>query len=85
MEYAKKMVIHTFVGVVLFMIIALIAWALWEFTEYLKIWGAPYHISLTCRLLSELLFAVDVICFLFVVGTEAFSLVRLTIRNARGQ
>lgn len=84
MEYAKKILIHAFVGVFLFVVIALLAWALWEFTDRLQSWGAPYHICLTCRLLSELLFVIDVVCFLFVVLTEAYSLIRLTIRNARG-
>jgi hypothetical protein len=68
-------VFHIVVASVLFAVLALAAFLLWRFTEWLKQLGAPEQIWYTCEFLSDLIFYLDVLCFLVFSGVEVWRLV----------
>jgi hypothetical protein len=84
MEPAWRVIKHICVWVVVFIVTALAAWGLWVFTDFIREQGAPYHIWITSRYLSELLFGIDVFCFIFAIFAEAYVLIRVMITHARG-
>ena len=71
-----RFLIHIFVGAFLFGVVAAVATVLWYFTEVMRQHHVPELICLICEWVSELLFFLDVICLLFLMGVEVWKLLR---------
>lgn len=69
LEFVGRFVWHIVVGAVLFAIVAGVATALWFGTVWLENIGVSYHIWMSARLVTELLWALDILCFvLYMIG-----------------
>lgn len=68
--------IHMVVAAVLFGAVALVALAVYFFTEWMRSIGAPYEIWIVCYAVSELIFWLDVLCFVVFVLAEVWLLLR---------
>jgi len=75
-ELVGRFLVQVVVASFLFAAIALIAYLLWLFTESLRQHGAPEHIYLGSLFVSELIFGLDVLCFVLFVLAETFKLIR---------
>ena len=78
-----RFVIHICVASVLFAAVTLAAFGLWLFTDALKKYGAPYEIWIVSYAVSELVFWLDVLCFVIFVGAEVWKLIRAIINDAK--
>jgi hypothetical protein len=67
--------IHILVGAIIFTVLAVAAWLLWELTGWLGAHGAPYALLLVCHGISSLLFIVDVVCCGFFAIIEGYKLI----------
>lgn len=76
-------VVHMLVAAVLFGLVTLIAFGLWLFTEWLKSVGAPYEIWIVSYGVSELVFWLDVLCFVTYVSAEVWMLIRAIVSRVR--
>lgn len=68
-------VIHIGTGAVLFAVLALVSWGLYGLTVLMDGWGAPRHIFVGARYVSEVLFIVDWVLFLIYGLVEVFDFV----------
>jgi hypothetical protein len=75
-ELVGRFGVQMVVGAVLFAAVAIVAYLLWLLTEFLRQHGAPTHIYLGSWFVAELLFLLDVLCFMIFALAEAFKLVR---------
>lgn len=73
--------IHTAVGVVLFVMIALIAVVLHKFVGWLESIGAPYYVTSSLKVMEVGLFVVDVALFTLFVAKEVVILVLRMMRS----
>jgi hypothetical protein len=71
-----RFLIHILVGVFLFGAMAAAATVLWYATDVMREHRVPAFICWICELVSELLFFLDVICLLFLMGVEVWKLLR---------
>jgi len=71
-----RFLLHIFVGALLFAAVALAATVLWYATDVMRSHRVPEFICWICELVSELLFFLDVICLLFLMGVEVLRLLR---------
>lgn len=71
-----RFLIHTLVGVTLFGAMAAAATVLWYATDLMRGHHVPELICWVCELVSELLFFLDVVCLLFLMGVEVWKLMR---------
>jgi hypothetical protein len=67
---------YILVGVFLFGAMAAAATVLWYATDVMREHRVPAFICWICELVSELLFFLDVICLLFLMGVEVWKLLR---------
>jgi hypothetical protein len=64
------------VGVALFGAMAAAATVLWYATDLMRAHRVPELICWVCELVAELLFFLDVVCLLFLMGVEVWKLMR---------
>ena len=81
LELVGRFVVQMIVAAVLFAIVASVATLLWSFTEWLKQRGVPDHIYGGSWIVAELLFWLDVLCFVLFVLAETFKLLRQMWRD----
>lgn len=77
-------VVHILVGAIIFSVLAVAALALWELTEWMKNVHAPFELWIVCHGVADLLFFVDVICFVLFTLAEGLKLVREIWAGLRG-
>jgi hypothetical protein len=80
-ELVGRFVVQMIVAAVLFAVVAGVAFLLWAFTEWLKQKGVPDHIYVGSWVVAELLFWLDVLCFVLFAIAEAYKLLREIWRN----
>jgi hypothetical protein len=83
LELVGRFVVQMIVAAVLFAIVAGVAYLLWLFTQWLRQHGVPDHIYLGSLVVAELLFWLDVLCFVGFVVAEAYKLLRDIWHNIR--
>lgn len=71
-----RFLIHILVGAVLFGVMAAAATVLWYGTEVMREHHVPAVICWICEMVAELLFFLDVVCLLFLMGVEVWKLLR---------
>lgn len=71
-----RFLIHIFVGAFLFAVVAGAATVLWYAVDVMREHGVPTLICTICEWVSELLFFLDVVCLLFLMGVEVWRLLR---------
>ena len=76
LQIVGRFVLQIFVGAVLFTAVALVAAGLWLLAQWLKNIGLPYHIWFVAEAITDLLFYLDVLCFIVFVVGEAIKLIR---------
>jgi len=76
LQIVGRFVLQMVIGALLFAAVALVALVLWWFTDWLGKQGVPHHISYISALMAELLFLLDVVCFVVFVFGEAIKLIR---------
>jgi hypothetical protein len=81
MNIVIRFVLQMIIGAILFAIVAGVAYLLWLGTEWLRQKGVPDHFYLAAWACTELLFWLDVLCFVVFVVGEAIKLVRDIIRD----
>lgn len=79
LEIVGRFVWHIVIGALLFAAVAGVATLVWLATVWLETLGVPYHISLASRVVTELLFASDVLCFVVFIIGETIRLLRLIV------
>ena len=55
--------IHIVVAVILYVVITLAAYGIWDFTEWLASVGAPYDIVATSHIVGYVLYGIDIVGF----------------------
>jgi hypothetical protein len=76
LELVGRFVVQMIVAGFLFATVAGVAYLLWEGTEWLKQQGVPDHIYLGSWVVTELLFWLDVLCFVVFAVAETIKLLR---------
>jgi hypothetical protein len=84
MAIVGRFVLQIVVGALLFAGVAIVATLLWWGTQWLEQQGVPEHISFGARAVTELLWGLDVLCFVVYVLGETFKLLREIWRDLRG-
>jgi hypothetical protein len=69
-------VVHILVNVLLFLVLAAAAWGVGLFTDYMGSHAAPPLIVTTCHLFADLLFFVDVLGAVFLIGVMTLRFLR---------
>lgn len=82
MKPVWRLVRRIAIAVGLFAVLAGAAFLLWLGTEWLHSLGAPDYLYRSCLLITELLFALDVICFLVFTLAETIKFIRDIISGA---
>jgi hypothetical protein len=82
-EIVGRFVWHMIVGAFLFAALAGVAYMLWLGTLWLESHGAPNHILFAARVVTELLFFSDVLCFVLYIVGQTIGLLRLIWADLR--
>jgi hypothetical protein len=77
-------IIHIIVAAVLFSVVAGVAYGLWFGTQWLKQQGVPDEFYLGVWAITELLFWLDVLCFVVFVSVEVWQLLCEITHGLRG-
>jgi hypothetical protein len=84
MAIIVRFVIQIIVGALLFAGVAGVAYLLSLGTPWLEQHGAPEHILFGARAATELLWGLDLLCFVVYICAETFKLLREIWRDLRG-
>lgn len=76
--------LHIVTGIILFGAVAGAAILLSYVAQWIATVGVPYEISLGCYLVTDLLFWLDVLCFVFFIGVEVWKLLREIAAGLKG-
>jgi hypothetical protein len=79
-----RFVVQMIVAAVLFAIVAGVAYLLWLGTQWLQKQGVPDHIYLASWAVTELLWGLDVLCFVVFAFGETWKLLREIVHSVRG-
>ena len=84
MAIVGRFVLQIVVGALLFAVVAGVAYLLSLGTKWLEAQGAPEHVVFGARAITELLFGLDVLCFVVYVLGETVKLLRAIWLDVKG-
>jgi hypothetical protein len=83
LKLVGRFVVQMIVATVLFAVVAGLAYLLWRGTQWLQQQGVPDHLYVGAWAITELLFGLDVLCFVVFTVGETIKLLRAIIKDMR--